>query len=504
MFSNNSLFPFSKFNYSSYFVPKNSGISPLYKMAFLWSGKDQNDSIYYQNALNFPDNSFQYGPMSSAVGQAAFENRWNNKVWKICKNEIEAYQRWWECNNGFNCDCDTIHTPDNSVLNTVLTWPGNGDTLNGETFQIAPFIDKNLDGIYNPADGDLPKIKGDCATFYVVNLIEEQQGTTVPISTGLELHVMLYQVASSDHLNDATFMDVLLNHRGTFDFESFVWGAYVDGDLGNYSDDHFGSDSLNSLIYFYNGDILDESDGGRIGYGENPPAFGVAAINERMGSCLMYKSYSNSSDTTILGEQISSNELNWKRLNGETSEFVNQYGQPVKFMYSGDPSNEDEWSCTSIGYPVGDRRGQFGHLPRSFRFGDQHLYSYVFAYERGGQSNLENASLLRNRIPFYVEAYNQIENQFNENEIQKIDKDFTCYFSMFPNPCNNKLTIRFLQDFLIGSNCKITSLNGEFLNDIQLSELTNEIDVSQFRPGFYLLIFNLGGNKIVKKLFVQN
>ena len=41
---------------------------------------------------------------------------------------------------------------------------------------------------------------------------------------------------------------------------------------GNYQDDYVGCDVSRGLGYAYNGDALDETNGGAQGYGENPPA----------------------------------------------------------------------------------------------------------------------------------------------------------------------------------------------------------------------------------------
>ena len=42
----------------------------------------------------------------------------------------------------------------------------------------------------------------------------------------------------------------------------------MDGDIGIYVDDYLGCNSRKNLAYFYNGDMIDESDGGTLGYGK--------------------------------------------------------------------------------------------------------------------------------------------------------------------------------------------------------------------------------------------
>ena len=50
-----------------------------------------------------------------------------------------------------------------------MSWPGNGHQPCGHNQFIAPFNDTDLDGIYEPSDGETPCIKGDMALFNVYN-----------------------------------------------------------------------------------------------------------------------------------------------------------------------------------------------------------------------------------------------------------------------------------------------------------------------------------------------
>ena len=56
-------------------------------------------------------------------------------------------------------------------------------------------------------------------------------------------------------------------------------GLLVDADLGNYSDDYFGCDSSQNVMYFYNADNFDEN-----GYELNPPALGIISIEQPLAS----------------------------------------------------------------------------------------------------------------------------------------------------------------------------------------------------------------------------
>ena len=63
-----------------------------------------------------------------------------------------------------------------------------------------------------------------------------------------------------------TFYIYELINRGTQTFMKLIFPN--DRDIGNYSDDYVGCDVSRGLGYTYNGDLIDQSDGGTNGYGK--------------------------------------------------------------------------------------------------------------------------------------------------------------------------------------------------------------------------------------------
>lgn len=54
-------------------------------------------------------------------------------------------------------------------IEVIANWPAHGDVSKGQAYYLAPFVDNNNDGDYNPLDGDYPKIKGQQAIYYIYN-----------------------------------------------------------------------------------------------------------------------------------------------------------------------------------------------------------------------------------------------------------------------------------------------------------------------------------------------
>jgi hypothetical protein len=77
-----------------------------------------------------------------------------DKIWKVSYTDINNFI------TAFNSG-SVVATPD------MLTWPAHGSGNNSRN--LAPFVDYNGDGIYNPNDGDYPKIKGDQTLYFIFN-----------------------------------------------------------------------------------------------------------------------------------------------------------------------------------------------------------------------------------------------------------------------------------------------------------------------------------------------
>jgi len=73
-------------------------------------------------------------------------------------------------------------------------------------------------------------------------------------------------------LNYTTFYEYTIINRSANTYTDFSIGIHTEADLGQYNDDYIGCDVTDGYGYVYNGDANDETAGGAIGYGTNPPA----------------------------------------------------------------------------------------------------------------------------------------------------------------------------------------------------------------------------------------
>jgi len=301
---------------AAYEVPKGSNRFAIFAGALWMGGTDVNGQLKLAALRYRSGNDFWPGPLTVTPGTGTF-NPINpvgddairdfgeanidpdqciayDKFYTIRKAEVVKFNIWWECNAGVTTEgCDEITAPTNDELNRIYGWPAHGDVSRGQDYFLAPFYDRDQDGNYNPDNGDHPwyddilgrddiecgidrriSLYGDETHWWVFNDKGNIHTETNGDPIGMEIRAQAFSFATNDEVNRMTFYNYELINRGTQTLYNTYFSQYLDADVGNYADDYTGCDVSRGLGYMYNGDLIDESDGGKLGYGENPPAIG--------------------------------------------------------------------------------------------------------------------------------------------------------------------------------------------------------------------------------------
>jgi len=156
----------------------------------------------------------------------------------------------------------------------IRNWPAHGNTTLGQAANLAPFVDVNSNGTYEPLLGDYPRIYGNDCVFSITHY--RDNGDT---DKALEFHSYVYtQLCDTNETFDNVLMrKVKVFSRGA-EIDSLFFGGLFDGDLGNYNDDYSGTNVDLGMVYNYNGDLFDENNSGRIGYQDTLPAQGIMVL----------------------------------------------------------------------------------------------------------------------------------------------------------------------------------------------------------------------------------
>lgn len=206
------------------------------------------------------------GPVATTY-DSTYLHRYNH-VWKVTAEDIDNHKRnyrkfWYRAPHG------------------IAMWPGNGDVNNGEAPILAPFVDLNQNGIYEPELGEYPELRGKEMLYSIFNIHRGPKTYTTTPTEPIEIHCMTYGFDSTavPESQNSLFSSFRLYNRGATTYNDAQLGIFSDFDLGNSRDDLHGSDSILELFYVYNATLMDD---GPFGFGANPPAVAVGFINQPM------------------------------------------------------------------------------------------------------------------------------------------------------------------------------------------------------------------------------
>ncbi len=484
-------------------VPKFSGKNTIF-LSTLWiGGVDQNSNLhlaaerYGQGPLNGVAHSkfdFYAGPVMDSTAYSIYQDTLWNYIWNLKKSEIEYHKAHWS---------DAGYQP----IYDILTWPGNGNVSLGQAAQLAPYFDRNNDGIYNPMDGDYPLIKGDQSLFFIFNddrgIHNETQGEKLKV----EVHGMAY---AFDLPDDSAFWNtIFLNYkiinRSDKVYYNTYLGTFTDLDIGYPFDDYIGCDVERGMYYGYNGTPIDGS--GQPGtYGANPPAqsvtflggplmdpdgvdnprfdntghqlcnesvnginFGDSIVdNERMGMrkfvvCNNSGVPNYMTDPNYAPEYYKYLQGIWKDgehmlYGGNGHSGSGGTGPECDFMFPGEsdtlgwgtgcvPPNPLNWTETTAGNPPFDRRGMGSCGPFTFQPGAvQELdLAFTFARDYTGNFPIGSIDILGERTDSIRKSFttNLLPNGNSFNGVDNRTGVSLLQVQLFPNPASSRAYIRF-------------------------------------------------------------
>jgi hypothetical protein len=486
-------------NQGYYKVPKGGDNSVIYGSAFWFGGIDQDSNVrvtadrYGQNNAFFPGPSSSTNEYNSTIYQDAYEK----SIWKVSKSEIAFHinnfsEPWYQAPDG------------------IADWPGNGLTQVGIAQNLAPFVDVNNDGIYNPNDGDYPCIRGDQAVYIILNDSRALTDPSTPPNSVLDMeyHIMLYQYGASDYIDQTTFIHLRAINRSSNTYTNFKSALFVDGDIGFAFDDYAGCDTNYNVGYTYNATNFDQGGSGAPGYGDNPPAMGAVCLNHKME---YFGYYQNGSPSSPITDPMSNQEY-WNYMNGYWKDGTpwyyggngypdtNNYTvAPTKYMYPGNPLTQTGWSERNIDSnglqnPDNEDRRMLLVSESQDIAPDQILeYDYAILFSDDG-NHLEDAlnivDLAEQAKTYYDDNINQTPCNQGIASVEKYGKNNLLH--VFPNPSVNEITIAWDEKNV--SALQILNSQGQTMQQMNLNGKTQQVklDVSNFTGGIYFV--KIGGS----------
>ena len=149
---------------SEYEVPKGSGKTTMFANSAWIGGLDESGTLHlaaerYRQGIGGPaglKHDYWAGPVSDTTAYNTVQDTIWNRIWKLNRTDVEfPRNNYWK--------------PGYQIIRDILEWPVSGDPTLGQSGQLAPYRDENLNGYYDPMNGDYPEIIGDQAIFFIYN-----------------------------------------------------------------------------------------------------------------------------------------------------------------------------------------------------------------------------------------------------------------------------------------------------------------------------------------------
>jgi hypothetical protein len=512
-----------------YEVPKGSRKNSNFCSA-LWIGCLDNGGQLHGGAQTYRQSGSSFWPGPLDTINATIDTATSlayDKIWKVSYTDINNFI------TAFNSG-SVVATPD------MLTWPAHGSGNNSRN--LAPFVDYNGDGLYNPNDGDYPKIKGDQTLYFIYNdKLAARTNTFSPM--GIEVQGMAYAygcpavVNGHNELNYTTFYDYKIINRSSTNYHDVFVSMWSDVDLGYYGDDYIGTNVTDNYGYAYNGDANDETVASPIGYGSYIPAQGFNIVKGPIANLNDGIDNNNNGIIDEIGEDCKLNKLTYYNnsfagtplqttdpANGQEyynymtgfwkdgSPFTcggNSYGgtTPTSWVYTADTYTNGVCGSTpwtEVSAP-GDRRLILSAGPFTLNAGQMQEVEYAFVTSFDSSAAPGGAMSL-GKLKTDIQKINTFYNLVNKpNCLQAINVGLTEVvkqndFALFPNPAKSIITISSTINGTIKINYEIVDVLGKV---VMQNENTGSdkfsININDLNSGIYFLRLQVNNSVVVKK-----
>ncbi len=509
-----------------YEVPKNSGKHCNF-LGSLWLGGFDMNSILHTSAMTYRQKGVDFwpGPLDTLNGttdslaSAAFD-----LIWKVNKWQIDSFIVAF--NNG------SVTASTYTIPQAIMSWPAHGNTAAGYAARLAPFVDVNNDGLYNPkAHGDYPLIRGDQMIYYICNDNTSLHTETGGLAFGIEMHVSAYAygcgslLSAYPELNNTTFYHYRVINRTNNRYNN-VWATvFSDVDIGWHWDDMIGCDTSLNIGYAFNGNYWDQS------YKDSPPVLSYQILrgppapandgkdNNKNGfvdefgedfrfSSFMY--FRNNLGTAVPANSNPHNAIDYysymkaywldgRPLRADSTGFlhVSSTVQPTSYAFSGDPQVLTGWSEYTRNNSPSDRRMLIGNGP--FDLGAYEEFEVEYSIlttfdDTAGTNGHKNIARVRAENAVIKNFYGMAVKPactFTTSTTGIGEGGSLISLKLVPNPASDKVEV-VAENMADGTTVELINSLGLTVGRQQLSSGKTSFDLSGLPPGVYIVKVSSG------------
>lgn len=437
------------------------------------------------------------------------------------ENGCEDWDRFWVVDRSV-VEAHQADFADNGIIDEereqIFGWPARGSTTFFDVAgfelpdlqRLAPFFDTNGNGIYEAEQGDYPLIKGDKSIWWVFNDAAGPHEATNGEALNFEVHAMAYAYADEVNvaLDNTTFYDFTIISKANEAMTDVQFGLWVDFDLGCYEDDYVGYDSTYQMLFVYNEDAVDGNPGtactgGVNTYGSRVPMLGIKKIDADIYPVTSVSAISGAganpppgtTDPQSAPEYYNYLKGLWRDgspMVAEGTGYLPTSSNFTKFMYSGEPSDENAWTMCSADLPLADRRSLMSSSMGTVLPGQVTTHSYAVVFVEDVPHPCPSLDMLREAVDAACDALDTATEDIEQSDVEVL---------LTPNPTSDILTISSPVTMVAVA---VHHMDGrELIRESVTARSEHVISLAGLPVGMYLIaVSTSGGDTALQKVIV--
>ncbi len=466
--------------------PKNT----MYSSALWLAGLDAGGNLHTA-AQTYRQSGVDYLPYPiAALPQERYA--WDN-IWSINKHIVDQLRQDFADNGVY----------DNPVHPKARYWPAKGNIeargARGSaitvSFDAAPFVDYNGDGVYSVYDGDYPIVYGDEMYWWMfTDSIPVVHGETEGLALGVEVSAIAYSFngTTGDVLERTIFTRYEITNKSANVYSDMFMGIFSDIEIGCFYDDYLGCDTLGEFYYGYNATPYDScasNTGQTYGFINNPPVQSVVFLShelDRFSLGFVPNNFNMPLDLRHYYQIQNKDENGLQVVNPVT-------GNGENHMFAGNPSIATEWSMLATNTPPHDTKGIGSVGPLTMQPNETITFEVAYVVHPNG--DLTNANHVKD-MQNEVEQLHQFHDGYHPVSIDEVpQKDWS--FNTYPNPNSGSFSINVAGNASIG----VYDLAGRKVAATIVSH-TSGANISGLNAGTYIIEVTKAGQKKTQKIVV--
>lgn len=499
----------------------------FFGVGFNYVGFDsRGDSLLSCREFDYMSN-FSPGPYTlDSAGVPAFWNR----TYKVDKQQL--------LNHWMNAGSAGYQMPDG-----IRYWPAHGQVQYGHAYEIAPFIDLNNNGQYEPGLGESPCVEGDQSILALYNdgfpnTMMSPGGAVLGENVGLEIQSHLFAYEEGSHggiLDSVVFLRHTIKNMRPDSLHDLIVMKWVYGVLGSANSERVRYDVPRNMLLTYNCDNLDSNgcvsdssyllqraprisavkmlEGPKAPLGNNVDDNLNGVIDEtdediRIGSYIRYGQVGINGEPYDLSTWHNYSQARWRfgstLRHGGSGSYLSGSNLPRTYYYMpgvSNPEHPSEWTEESVSFLAGPRRGFMNIGPIDMAPGESKVFyfAYFITWPESG-NELTGMPAIGDRADELQEWWDQnhvtpscFTLSLVSNEVNQV--------VIYPNPVKNVLNVRFTE--ASETNWELTNLQGQRVRNGASNVQDLEIGVGGLPAGLYILRIGQSGQSSTHRIVIQ-